>query len=287
MTEPDHFLVAHREQRLDFAEKAYEGVPCKHNRRHFLYALPIDADVIAAAERTDRPVSWAHSLPTVGGVEGLFIRPSWQPAHLMLTMKGVHDQRPLSALMLAAFRNGTELEKYVGLPDEVRRFIVDGIRYHAERGRDAATGRLHRHMLDTYLWFWTADGYDTQADSVTRDRFKFDCARQRHTQKAHEHQLETGDDKALVHEHAVPKKLIVRQCVADPSWATPSNLDTFCRAVILHAEEDAKLSGNLKSNMPDPSWSFRPEDSPFARYESVHIEHFPPGGCPVCESCAG
>jgi len=136
-------------------------------------------------------------------------------------------------------------------------------------------GRVAKFLVDSLLWCWTADGLDPDGNAV-RDGVKYDLHHQRHTDAA----LTTWNSSqqrgaGLTHEHAVPKKLLVRYLLTIDE-ATPNGvhefLTKFCLAVIVTRKEDGDLNKKgLRESMP-ANWAFSAEAAdPLARYRACEL----------------
>lgn len=84
--------------------------------------------------------------------------------------------------------------------------------------------------------------------------------------------LHQHDEKLLVHEHAVPKSLVIKLLRELPKPVTAGKvstlLETYCKAAILTREEDRELNKrNLRSSMPE-GWD---KLDPWARYKAAGI----------------
>ena len=107
--------------------------------------------------------------------------------------------------------------------------------------------------MHTLLWVWTADAYDAYDNEIVRDGFKYDFGRLRHTKEAHDQLLEGCGSGGLIHEHAVPRRVLVEHIYTQElsDAAASALLETHCFGVIVSASQDGdKLGGNLKSDMP-------------------------------------
>lgn len=164
---------------------------------------------------------------------------------------------------------------------EICRLILHGLRLAEVRG----TSALGSHLVGYAQWFWTADGLVDGA--YVRDAVKLDFSVLPHTEAA----ARALGRSELRHEHAVPRSVVRRYLqglherwsdVDDDAALTEiaSVLDA-CPPVIVTRDEDERLGGPLRANMPE-GWQFG--GSPFARYiEAGLIKRlddlrFPPNG---------
>ncbi len=84
--------------------------------------------------------------------------------------------------------------------------------------------------------------------------------------------LQLGEDeKRLVHEHAVPKKILIDMLMQHPSPTADSVrqlLQNYCKAAVITKAEDAVLNRlGLRSKMPS-DWDRK---DPWARYKAAGI----------------
>jgi hypothetical protein len=83
-----------------------------------------------------------------------------------------------------------------------------------------------------------------------------------------------GDPKRLVHEHVIPKKIVIKRLLklSSPTAATASSvrqeLDSYCKGAVITREEDASLNRlGFRSKMPS-DWD---EKDLWARYKAAGI----------------
>ncbi|AUX35490.1 uncharacterized protein SOCE836_076830 [Sorangium cellulosum] len=138
-------------------------------------------------------------------------------------------------------------------------------------------------MMHCLLWSWTADAYDAYDGELARDGFKYDFGQLRHTQEAHAQFIMRRSTSKLVHEHAIPRKVLVRQLLShelEESLVT-ALLEEYCFGVIVTAAQDSDALGEaLRSEMPS-DWRFGDSQGALARYDGKFIVH-QPGQCPIC-----
>jgi hypothetical protein len=135
----------------------------------------------------------------------------------------------------------------------------------------SAPGRTESRWADNlvrnvYLWYWTADGLNAK-DEVQRDLIKTDPSFLRHTPEALRAIGKKGD---VIHEHAVPRRVILRHLKAR-RWGSPIEikefLDRFCFGVIISKEQDGMLKA-WKHEMPG---AFSESSDPLERYRLAEL----------------
>lgn len=120
-----------------------------------------------------------------------------------------------------------------------------------------------RSVLDSILWTWT-----TRQGKYDGCHWWSPDANTKH--------LRTGNFKDLRHEHVVPRSELRKMLMKKLRNLTPEEihriLSTFCLAIIVTKEEDAKINKiGLRSKMPD-DWN---GENPWARYVVAGIENEP------------
>lgn len=167
--------------------------------------------------------------------------------------------------------------KYRPLSSAHKEFIAAEICRLVRIARDEAhsSRRTAKFLIDTLLWCWTADGIDDAGDAG-RDKLKYSFEYQRHARAAKALWISNGRrPTGLRHEHAVPRKELLRCLLESPQPRSEAEtlefLDRLCFAVIVTKDEDDKLKGALRDTMPAP-WSCSVSgEQRFARYRAVGI----------------
>jgi hypothetical protein len=167
--------------------------------------------------------------------------------------------------------------KYKPLSTVHKEFIAAEICRLVRIARDAdhPSRGTARFLIDSLLWCWTADGID-DADDAGRDKLKYDFDHQRHTRAAKALWIGNGRrPTGLRHEHAVPRKELLRCLLDSPQARTEPEtlefLERLCFAVIVTKEEGAKFKGSLRDTMPLP-WSCDAKgEQRFDRYRAVGL----------------
>jgi len=118
-----------------------------------------------------------------------------------------------------------------------------------------------RSVLDSILWTWT-----TLNGKYKGCRWWSPDANARY--------LSTGNFKDLRHEHVVPRREIRKILLVEHKSPTYEEireiLSTFCLAIVVTKEEDARLNRmGLRSKMPD-DWDCKDR---WARYKAAGIMH--------------
>ena len=87
----------------------------------------------------------------------------------------------------------------------------------------------------------------------------------------------SGDWRGFIHEHVVPKKLIIEHLMShkNPSQESVKHiLEDYCIAVVVTVDQDKKLNKlGLRSKMPE---GFNISDNPWARYDEAGIKKIEP-----------
>lgn len=185
---------------------------------------------------------------------------------------------PLQGRPIARARRSRGV-KYKPLSIVHKEFIAAEICRLAGIARGAAhpSRRTARFLIDSLLWCWTADGIDDVGDAG-RDKLKYDFDHQRHTRAAKDLWISNGRRRTdLRHEHAVPRKELLRCLLESPQRRTEPEtlefLERLCFAVIVTKDEDAKFKGSLRDTMPLP-WSCDAKgEQRFDRYRAVGLRH--------------
>lgn len=264
------------------------GVPCKQHRAsrpHYVYLLTLDEAQLTSIRASPMNRAQKHfgefrlsRNPCSATIEGVSVRPKLAP-----------DGGPARVV-----------RKAVWLPvhtcPEHRRFVAEllidvATRAHAHPSLRSAA----RLMMHSLLWHWTADGVpekSTELEWRGRDKLKYSFQHLAHTREAHEEWVKTGK-KRLVHEHVVPRHLIVERLLNQP----PRDADTvvdflqrYCRGAIILKDQDRELDRDTmppdKNNAHTP-WAFDGlYNDPYARYEGadfvLHRDKQHRLGCPYC-----
>ncbi|CAN90616.1 unnamed protein product [Sorangium cellulosum So ce56] len=183
---------------------------------------------------------------------------------------------PLQGRPIAGTRRSRGV-KYKPLSAVHKEFIAAEICRLVRVARDAAhpSRRTARFLIDSLLWCWTADGIDDLGDAG-RDKLKYDFDHQRHTRAAKELWISNGRrPTGLRHEHAVPRKELLRCLLESPQPRTEPEtlefLERLCFAVIVTKDEDAKFKGSLGDAMPGPWNCDATREQRFERYRAVGL----------------
>lgn len=167
--------------------------------------------------------------------------------------------------------------RYRKLQDEHQQFIAQEIaRLIPVAANQGHSWRTARFLIDSLLWCWTADGIDADGDAG-RDKLKYDCMRQLHTVKARERwEQNKGKGAGLRHEHAVPRKQLIKWMLDRRPHPTADEVQAFlcrlCFAVVITVDEDRQLKP-YKDSLPD-DWDWNAQgDARLLRYEKVGLLH--------------
>lgn len=274
-------LVCSANPQVTHADRVYAGVRCNCSAAHFFFALPLAHDELISYS------TW--SLSPRGGrrVRGdIFVSNSCLLPGTSIRLRLDHGPQLLSTAIaewILGGGRGPAPAGRVSLPANCKRVIVSELL----RLADAARGNqpmvpFYRAMMHPLLWTWTADAYDTRNDEIVRDGFKYDFAQLRHTEEAHARFVERNSSSGLIHEHAVPRRVLVEHfCAHDLNESSAASLlESECFAVIVTAEQDSnELGGELRSNMP-PGWESGASGNALARYSDLTVHQ--PGECRYC-----
>ncbi len=273
-------LVCSANPQVTHADRVYTGVRCNCSAAHFFFALPLAHDELTSystwslSPRGGRQVRGTSSCRT----HACFPVPrsgfGWTTAPIAFNGNCRVDP---------GGGRGPAPAGRVSLPANCKRVIVSELL----RLADAARGNqpmvpFYRAMMHPLLWTWTADAYDTRNDEIVRDGFKYDFAQLRHTEEAHARFVERNSSSGLIHEHAVPRRVLVEHfCAHDLDESSAASLlESECFAVIVTAEQDSnELGGELRSNMP-PGWESGASGNALARYSDLTVHQ--PGECRHC-----
>lgn len=259
------------------------GVPCHQHRKsgtHYIYVLTLD----------DQQIASIRSSPTLGaqkhfGEFRLSRSPCWaEIGGVKVRPKLALDGGPtLANFQQTGKPRRPRTPKSVWLPVHAcaqhQEFVGEMLMAIVTRARENPSLRsAARLMVHSLLWHWTADGVPKDSNDLEwrgRDKLKYSFQDLPHTRKAHEKFAETRT-KGLVHEHVVPRNLIVSRLLdRSPSSASAvvEFLRTYCRGVIVTREEDRTLNRDTMprdKDIPHEAWDFDgPHNDPFARYEGA------------------
>lgn len=144
--------------------------------------------------------------------------------------------------------------KWKPLGEQEKRDLCEWASAFAKRAGEANSPmrEVARHLLDSVLWFWTADAIDPSDGCVVRDAIKYDFEHLRYTQAAlaqlrinqREHPTRKSRWKdGLQHEHVVPKGYLIRRVLEGDRDAESIHeiLSRLCRAAIVTADEHDDL----------------------------------------------
>jgi hypothetical protein len=275
-------LVCSDKAQATHAGRTYEGVRCGCTAKHYFYALPLTEDELKAYR------TWPLG-PRRGRRENgdFFVSNSCAVPGTSLVLRCDEGPRQLSDTIADWLLQGGRvpaLARRVPLSAECKAVLA------AEISRLASYARNHVRMAPAYtamihclLWSWTADAYDAYDDEIVRDGFKYDFDHLRHTQEAHAQFVKHRSPSKLVHEHAVPRKVLVRHLLShdlEESLVT-ALLEEYCFGVIVTASQDREaFGGELRSEMPS-GWHFGDSRGALARYDGKLTVH-QPGQCRIC-----
>jgi hypothetical protein len=278
------YLVSSDEADVELSGTLYRGVRCGcAGRGHYFHAVPLEEADLAAYP--DWPLA-----PSGGRRRWLnfFVSNSCALPGTAIRLRLADGPRRLSddlAQWFASARSSPILGALRPLSDVERGFIAEEVKRHIDAMRsNPSFAAMHRLLVDSLLWVWTADAYSCHDDCVVRDAFKYSVAQLRHTEAAHQLLLNNdGAAKGLIHEHAVPRnvlinELLVRQLDVE---GVRGFLSRFCFGVIVTAAEDREeLAGSSRARMPH-GWKPDDERRELARYPET-LRVYPPGQCPTC-----
>ena len=293
---------SHSPQLLSPQGGEIHGVPCDRHRgtgTHYVYVLTLDDAQVAGI----RESPWLRSQKHFGHfrlskkpecaaiIDGKSVRP-----------KAASDGGPIPMNSTRTRRSGrSRTPKAVWRPiptcPEHRQFVAEVILDIATRAQANPSLRsAARLLLHSLLWHWTADGVPTDTLELEwrgRDRLKYSFQHLSHSREAHESFITAGK-KGLIHEHVVPRHLLVTHLLDQP----PSDaalviefLQRYCRGAIVTSDQDRDLDRDsmpLDKKAPHTAWSFDgPYCDPYARYESAKFdlhrtERVREGACAYC-----
>lgn len=257
------------------------GVPCEHHRAsrtHYVYLLALDENQLASIR-----ASPMHPM-YLGQKHFGELRLSRNPkCFALIGGMSVYPKLAQDDGPTRVGRPTRAVRAPAWLPvhacPEHRRFVAELIVDIAARARvNPSLRSASRLMLHSLLWHWTADGVpegSSELDWRGRDRLKYDFQRLAHTREAHDKSTKTGK-KGLVHEHIVPRHLIVERLLDQPprdAEAIVEFLQKYCRGAIVTKDQDRELHRDAMppdKSAPHTPWSFDgPYDDPYARYEGA------------------
>lgn len=276
------YLVCSDKPQVTHAGRGYDGVRCGCAAAHYFYALSLTDDELKAYPK------WSLG-PRCGRREyrDFYVSNSCAVPGTSLALRRDDGPRRLSGTVAEWLLDGGRAPappRLVPLSAECKGVLA------AEISRLASCTRNQIRMAGAYaammhclLWSWTADAYDAYDEELVRDGFKYDFGQLRHTHEAHAQFVKHRNTSRLVHEHAVPRKVLVRHLLSheleEPLVA--ALLEGYCFGVIVTAAQDRDaLGGPLRSEMP-PGWRFGDSQGVLARYDGKLIVH-QPGQCTIC-----
>lgn len=265
----------HLEQLDSPSGETLYGVPCEQHpgpKAHYVYLLDLDEETVAQirALPMDRKYRAQKHFgnfrlsrnPCSAVIDGVSVRPKLDandgPTQVLLNM----------TRWLPVHRC-----------DDHRTFIAELILDTATRAQSKLALRsAARRVMDTLLWVWTADGVPegtTEVDWRGKDKLKRDFQYLPHTFEAHERWHKYGRG-GLVHEHIVPRSVIVQRLLDVPPNDVAGMLEflgRYCLGAIITEEQHGLLA---RDSMPadkdaaEVPWSFDgPHNDPYARYDGA------------------
>ncbi len=275
---PTHYLVCSNKSEVTLPLTTYKGIPCNCARTHYFYALPLEPTVVQSYP------DWETGPKGGRRVRGdVFVSNSCALPGTAIRLRLEDGPRPLSAVLTEWILNSARgpAPQVAPFGADFRTAIAGQLLELAKKARSTPALRtVYRALMDTLLWVWTADGYDPCDDRIQRDALKYSFAHLRHTAAAH-----AAARSELVHEHAVPRKVILDALEGDDTLSVSRLLlllQRHCFGVVVTKTEDAEhLGGRWRSAMPD-TWSFTERGEPLARYNELAT--FVAADCPTCLS---